>query len=285
MRIFRYREDRVPVLLITSLFALDCVVYLRVHSVPLVLGWMIVGLLPKVSICAWNHHHQHVPTFRVRVLNRLLEVVYALQTGVTTNGWVLHHVLGHHLNYLDQSLDESAWRKADGRPMRTVEYTIINALAAYPRAFRVGRKHPRYQRTFASATSIVLAVLAGLLWLDWVNALLVFVIPMAAGLIGTVWHTYYHHAGLDAAEHYAASYNITDPVYNLLTGNLGYHTAHHIRPGLHWSRLPQFHARIAHRIPPHLYRRPTLPFGGLIVSAYLKVRRRSRRSIVEGARG
>jgi hypothetical protein len=26
---------------------------------------------------------------------------------------------------------------------------------------------------------------------------------------------------------------------------------------LHWSRLPALHARIAHRIPPHLYRKST----------------------------
>jgi len=284
MRIFRYRADRLPVLLVATLFTLDLLVYFRVHSVPLVVGWMLAGLLPKVSICAWNHHHQHVPTFRAGVLNRLLEVVYALHTGITTNGWVLHHVLGHHLHYLDQKQDESAWRTANGRPMRAIEYTVTNALAAYPRAIRVGRRHPRYQRTFARAGTLMLVILAALLWYDWVNATLVFVIPMVAGLVGTVWHTYYHHAGLDASDHHSASYNITDPTYNLLTGNLGYHTAHHIRPGLHWSRLPQFHARIAHRIPTHLYRRPRLPFGGVLVNAYAGLRRWSRRGLA-GSRG
>ena len=50
-------------------------------------------------------------------------------------------------------------------------------------------------------------------------------------------------------------------VLNILTGNLGYHTAHHLRPGLHWSKLPAFHARIADKIPAENYRGPGLPMA------------------------
>ena len=49
--------------------------------------------------------------------------------------------------------------------------------------------------------------------------------------------------------------------YNVLTGNLGYHTAHHVKPKLHWSKLPEFHASIADRIPPHLYQEPFFPIS------------------------
>jgi fatty acid desaturase len=50
------------------------------------------------------------------------------------------------------------------------------------------------------------------------------------------------------------------PVFNLCTGNLGYHTAHHVKPGLHWSRLPEYHATIAHKIPAHLYLKAGFPW-------------------------
>ena len=43
------------------------------------------------------------------------------------------------------------------------------------------------------------------------------------------------------------------PIYNLLTGNLGYHTAHHHKQGLHWSRLPELHEKIKDKIPENLY--------------------------------
>mgnify|MGYP000123740735 FL=1 len=40
--------------------------------------------------------------------------------------------------------------------------------------------------------------------------------------------------------------------YNLPSWNLGYHTAHHMLPGIHWSQLPQLHDKIRPRIPDHL---------------------------------
>jgi fatty acid desaturase len=39
---------------------------------------------------------------------------------------------------------------------------------------------------------------------------------------------------------------------NFLLFNNGLHAAHHERPGEHWSRLPEVHARIAPRIHPSL---------------------------------
>jgi fatty acid desaturase len=46
-----------------------------------------------------------------------------------------------------------------------------------------------------------------------------------------------------------ASRNRENRIYNLLTGNLGLHTAHHKRPGLHWSLLPVLHEEIRAEIP------------------------------------
>jgi fatty acid desaturase len=34
-----------------------------------------------------------------------------------------------------------------------------------------------------------------------------------------------------------------------MTCNLGLHTAHHKRPGVHWSLLPQIHEEIKDQIP------------------------------------
>lgn len=83
----------------------------------LLAAWLLLVIDPKACICSWNHHHQHLFTFHQGVLNRLLELSYAFHTGITTNAWVLHHVLGHHVNYLDQTKDESAWKRRDGSTM------------------------------------------------------------------------------------------------------------------------------------------------------------------------
>jgi len=261
MKLFRHREDIIPVVCIVTLSLLDLVVFFSARSVWVLLVWLIVVIGPKACICSWNHHHQHLFTFTSALLNRLLEIVYAFHTGITTNAWVLHHVLGHHVHYLDQSKDESAWKRRDGTTMGELEYTVTIALTGYLRAFQVARRYPRYQAGFFGMGLVVFLLLAGAFAWNWVNAIFVFAIPMLAGYVVTCWHTYCHHAGLDTQNPYEASHNILHRSYNILTGNLGYHTAHHVKPKLHWSKLPEFHATIAGKIPADLYIEPFFPLN------------------------
>jgi fatty acid desaturase len=260
MTLFRHPEDRLPVLLFACVFAIDLTVYFTAHSWWLPLLWFGVMIIPKGWISAWNHHHQHLAVFRYALPNRLLEIVFGFQTGVTSHAWFLHHVVGHHLNYLDQEKDESTWKRPDGTTMGEAEYALKTALTAYPRAFRVGLKHPKPLRIFVSMVALQVVLLGVLFWHDWYNALVVFLLPMAVSLYVTAWATYFHHVGLETPKHQEASYNILHAGYNLMTGNLGYHTAHHTKQGVHWSKLPQLHAQMARDIPANLYRQPGIPF-------------------------
>ncbi len=251
---FRHRADRLPVLIILSLTLLDFVVYLAVDSFWILLPYFLVMIIPKGCICAWNHHHSHLPTFRSKPLNRLLEVAYALHTGTTTNLWLLHHVLGHHHNYLDQQVDESRWMRKDGSTMGELEYTFKVALTAHARAYKVGARYPKHLRVHLIYTAIVLALVAALVAYRPLPGLMLFALPMVVGFLITAWATYDHHAGLDSQDDFSASYNMMNPVFNVVTGNLGYHTAHHYKQGVHWSELPALHEKIKDRIPAELYR-------------------------------
>ncbi len=252
--VFRNSADRIPTSLILLFTCLDFAVYFSVDSVSLLVAYFLVGIIPKGCICSWNHHHQHIPTFRIKWLNRLLEFSYALHTGVTTHLWLLHHVLGHHHHYLDQSKDESRWKRKDGSTMGVVEYTLVIAATAYYRGYQVGRKHPRLYRIHLISTLITLVLVSLLTWYQPVQSLFVFIIPMIAGLLITAWATYDHHAGLDTQNDFEASYNNLNPLFNVLTGNLGYHTAHHFKQGVHWSELPGLHEEIKNEIPQELFR-------------------------------
>jgi fatty acid desaturase len=253
--IFRYKADRLPVLIILALTVIDFILYFTVSS-PLVLFiYYLLMIIPKGTICAWNHHHQHLFTFRNTVLNRGLEFAYALHTGVTTHLWRLHHVLGHHLNFLDQQKDESRWKRKDGTSMGVIEYTFNVAITAYPRGFGVGKKHPKQLRPFVTYAILTFVIVALLVLYKPVPALFLFILPMITSLLFTAYVTYEHHSGLDTQNEFEASNNNLNPLYNLLTGNLGYHTAHHHKQGVHWSKLPQLHATIADKIPDHLFKR------------------------------
>lgn len=251
---FRFAADKLPVACVLTLSLVDFMVYFMVDNVWWLAAYTVLLVIPKGMICAWNHHHQHTLTFHAKGLNRLLEFFYALHTGVTTNLWVLHHVLGHHKNYLDQSQDQSRWKRSSGQNMGPLEYTLNVSGTAYYRGYLVGKNYPKVQRDFLLYTAITVISVALLCWFSLVPALFVFVLPMIISLLFTSWVTYDHHNGLDTDDPFEASYNNTNRLFNLLTGNLGYHTAHHHRQGLHWSKLPELHEEIKSRISPTLIR-------------------------------
>lgn len=251
---FKYQQDKLPIAIILGFTVLDFAVYFMVNSLTFFVIYWLVMIVPKGVISPWNHHHQHVLTFNSDVLNRLLEQFYSLHTGVTTNLWVLHHNIGHHQHFLDQPADPSRWKRDDGSTMGELEYALVIAGTSYYRGFLVGKKFPKILRTHLLYTAITFMVVGALMLYRPIPGLFVFVLPMIGSLIFTAWVTYDHHAGLDTPDTFAASYNTIDPIFNRLSGNLGYHTAHHYKQGVHWSQLPELHEKIKHKIPENLYR-------------------------------
>jgi fatty acid desaturase len=248
--IFKFPADRLPVATIISISVIDFIVFFNMESAWLLAAYWLLMIVLRGVICAWNHHHQHRNVFAQKSLNRLLEFFYALHTGVTTNLWLLHHNMGHHRNYLDQKIDQSRWKRKNGGTMGVFEYTVSVTLTAYSRGFQVGKSYPKQRQQFLLYSAITFLILLGLTVYSPVNALFVFILPMISSLFYTSWTTYDHHAGLDTDDQFAASRNKTSRWYNLITGNLGFHTAHHYKQGVHWSKLPELHEQIKHRIPP-----------------------------------
>lgn len=250
----KYEEDRVPVAIFFALTVLDLIIYFAIDNF-LVIALYWLAMIPiKGVVSAWNHHHQHVPMFTAKPLNRLLEMSFAFHTGATTNAWVLHHVHGHHKNYLDQIADESRWRRRSGSTYGYYHYTLVTALTAYTRAYTVGQNHPRLRRAFVGYGILTLVILAALVANNPINGLFLFAFPMVTSLLITIAATYRHHSNLDTDDHMQASRNYVGGLHNKLTGNLGYHTAHHYRQGVHWSKLPELHASIQDKIPAEFIR-------------------------------
>ena len=260
---FRYSSDRPRVAVFLGIGLVDLAVCLFVGNPVVVIGYCVVSMLPKGMTCAFNHHHQHLSTFHSRLLNRSLEVVYALQTGVTSHTWTLHHTVGHHQNYLDQSADESRWRRKSGSPMGRIEYSFITGITAYYRAWKAGKNYPKYRATFQRMLIPVIAAVAFLVYLRPFAGTAIFLVTPLAMLFGTAWATYDHHSQRPTDPALGATTNVLSPLYNFWTGNLGFHTAHHFRPSAHWSKVPSIHALIAKQIPADAYLEPGWPWNSL----------------------
>lgn len=252
MPLLRYRADFPAVILVLAVMLAQLSIFFLIDSHWMALGLVAVLLTVQVSSGAICHNHHHVNTFRVRWLNRLFESVMYLQTGTSPFSWTLHHNIGHHRHYLDQDKDPASWKEPDGSLMNRIKFDVVNAARIYPEIMRIGRDHPALYRRFK--LMFVLANLPLLLFalIDPVRTLIVFVGPMVLLLLILLDNTYGQHAGTDTDNHYVASRNVELPLYNLTSWNLGYHTAHHLLPGLHWSKLPELHQQIRDRIPEEL---------------------------------
>ena len=217
------------------------------------LFWTIVGavlLIPlQFSLVSCGHNHCHCAFFKSKNLNIFIECILYFQTGISPHGWFLYHVLGHHEHYLDQELDTARWQKTDGSTMTRLYYTVKTTLRFYPEIVRVGRIHPKELKRFIIMLIFCNCILLVLLLLEPLKTLIVFIIPMLLILLLALEATYDHHAGRPTDNALEASNNNVNKTYNLLSWNLGFHTAHHLRPGLHWSKLPHFHNRISNQIP------------------------------------
>jgi len=252
--LLRYTADWRPVSIVLGAFLLHVAVFWWASPLVALLALPPIFVL-STMVAAFNHHHQHVNVFKSNVLNRVYDLVLAVQTGVGPYTWVLHHNLGHHQNYLNQppcvSPDESHWTRKDGTQMGRIEYTLHTFLHHQVDVFRVGLKHPKVFRRYLAMKVPCYAFIAIGLYIDPLNYLLVFFVPSLMALVHTCWATYEHHAGHPADHHVSASVNRENALFNLLTCNLGLHTAHHMKPGLHWSELPTLHESIRPQIPAH----------------------------------
>jgi fatty acid desaturase len=249
MRVYRYREDVVPSLVVAAVFAIQLYTFFFVESLWAVAGVMASLLAFSAMPGSISHNHHHVSTFTRPLLNRFYEVVLFLETGVPPYAWTLHHNLGHHKDYLDQEKDPANWRQPDGSVMSRLRYDVVGALRIYPEIWRIGRAYPELFRRFKLWASISLVVLGAFVVLDPLKALVLFVVPMPLMYLGLLDNTYMQHSDLDTDSELTASRNTVSKLYNFISWNLGYHTAHHIKPHVHWSRLPAFYAEIEPFIP------------------------------------
>lgn len=206
-----------------------------------------------------NHNALHSPVFRSRSLNRAFQVALTFMYGVPVSLFVPVHNLSHH-RHMQTAKDVTRSHKLRSRfnllnllwcPSRIARDTLADDL----RYFRAQRKKGRAIWKQFRRELVFLALFdLSLVLLDWQNFLLYVFLPQQAAQAFIVMINFVQHDGCDDdPKSRNCVRNFVGPLFNWLLLNNGFHTIHHLKPGLHWSLTPAAHAReVAPRIHPAL---------------------------------
>jgi fatty acid desaturase len=243
----RRKIDLVPIFLVIIVGAVQFGGFFLCDR-PAVAAFISVLLfLPRLAIAMATHNHVHVPLCRGRFANAIIEHLLYLEGGLLGAKFRLQHNLGHHRFYTDPTQDITVTR-SDGSTMGRLEYAARFFITATFEALRIGKEYPVLLRRYCWAQAAALIAVAGLLAINPGGALILFVVPMNVVAFTFFALTYDDHIGLHSTNELEASHSKTNRILNLLIFNNGYHLAHHLKPGVHWSELPALHERLKERI-------------------------------------
>ena len=204
------------------------------------------------------HLHIHRPFSRNPALNLALDLSMGSVSGMVSSNWRIQHLYGHHRGIdLPYRGDRGIFQN----------YSVIRAVAfsagslwqtfysPLRESYRKGllqdvRTPIRYRWAFCEQLLLLLLIAILMYWQPRLT--LIYLLPwyLATHFI-TRYVDYLNHYGCDETSEnpYQRANNSLSWWFNLTTHNFGYHTAHHIRPGAHWTELPAIHRTIADKIP------------------------------------
>jgi len=241
------------------------------YTVVLIVSWTyhIYALLPvsmalAVTACCAKHNHTHCPTFHRRFFNRLMDFWLTLLTGCSTSGIRAAHQVRHHgsnqspEDFVRCSLvcEMPAWRAL----MCYVPKVLLETWRYMKSDMRL-RKRVKLLKAVTQERLLLWVVMLFLVWHDTLRFLIFFGLPWLFGQWFLIAMNLPQHDGCDEASRWDHSRNVVGKWNNWIFLNNGYHTAHHEKPGLHWSLLPDWHDRhVAPYIDRHLNHRTLVCF-------------------------
>ncbi len=223
----------------------------------------ILSLYLAISVAVIAHNHNHVPMWKSSLLNNISDNWITLLYGFPAFAWTPTHNKNHHKFNNREGDFTITYRISERNNLLTLltypsisSYFQQSPVMGHLRHLYANKRNKFY---LAILQYITLGLFIGItLWLDWRKSLLYVVVPQQVALFTVMIFNYIQHVHADEESAYDHSRNFVSRFTNFMMFNNGYHTAHHNKASVHWSQLPQAHARIAHLIAPHLNQRVIL---------------------------
>jgi len=245
----------------------------------------VIYLYLSVAVTVMSHNHNHLPMWENKWMNVITDYWLTVFYGFPVFGWIPTHNYNHH-KYNNREGDYTiTYRVSEKNNLFTLLiYPSVSSwfqqkpIKDYLKKLRETDKQKFYY-CLSQYGFLALWILVALL-LDWKKALIYVVAPQQFALFAVLVFNYVQHVHADEESEYNHSRNFTGGT-NLFLFNNGYHTIHHMRPGMHWSKTPEAHQKIVDKIDPALLE---YSFWGYIFKNYFlgliipKFRTRSMRA-------
>jgi fatty acid desaturase len=218
------------------------------------IGWarhwslLIIACALAFVACVIKHNHIHCRTFASLRWNRFLDYALSICTGQPITAIISIHNERHHAQFhtnsdcVRSSLVNFHWTLLNliAFPLAAVRAVHQNKAADIA---RWRKEKPKLYRNLIHERIVVVGFVAVLLAINWSATLLYFGVPCLFGQWCIVAINLLQHQDCDHGSTHDHSRNLTGAIVNWIFLNNGYHTAHHLRPALHWSLLAEYHRR------------------------------------------
>lgn len=226
-------------------------------------GWVVISSLFCLISCVVNHNHMHCKIFKDTRLNFVFELFLSFARGHTAATVFVPHNLNHHTHQgsdRDWISPAHVQQKQDIVNIFTyIIYSITTMNIERRKSKNAAPSHIRQQHLLQRIALYLMAFMMFVVKpLD--TTLFVF-LPWMIGACALVAVNLYQHAECNPEFIYKGSRNFTNWFENWIFFNNGYHTAHHLYPGVHWSDLPKVHKSIKDKIPDHLNQGSIITYG------------------------
>ncbi len=223
-------------------------------------SWLLYGVYIYFSIAfsVFAHNHNHLPVWKNKFINQLHSCWITLFYGFPTFAWIPTHNKNHHRhNNKDPDYTKTYMSSERNNILTLLIYPKLSGRAQlkpvidyYKAAYKKPSKKFFYYYTMQIVCLVSWVVVA--LIFNWKKALVYVVIPQQVSVNVVLLFNYIQHVHADEESEFNHSRNIVGKMLNFFLFNNGYHTVHHMQPGLHWSTTPAAHKKVAHLIDPKL---------------------------------
>ncbi|MGO9837532.1 MAG: fatty acid desaturase family protein [Polyangiaceae bacterium] len=233
---------------------------------PRLIPWLLpVSLYFGFCAGVFTHNQNHCPMFKSRRANTFYAAYLSIFYGFPTFAWIPTHNQNHH-KFVNKAGDATITWRYSKKNTWLVASTYYFAsyswqgkvLSDYVEKAKATNK-PLHRQIIAQQVTVfggqAVLLALGVVLYGW-KGLLVWAFGFGISAFFATWAmifiNYIQHVHCDPWSEYNHSRNFVSKLGNWLVFNNGYHTVHHESAGLHWSKLAEAHAKVAHLIHPEL---------------------------------